>query len=438
MIFSSRFTRLNLVFVLLSAIAAPTPNAEAQDGPPKVWTNVDGRQMKATLLRATEKEAEFMLPNGKRALVNLEDLAQGDRERVREFRTFAKYWAKPPKDPEWPDRVTLNWLQAEVEVVEGGAPGEFVYRTPHFEFESDAKLAPNLVQDFCRIFEVTYFALEKNPLGLRLHHPEGGHFKVRLFKDILGYRRAGGVLGAAGVYSTESKEILVPFRSLGLRKANVAWVRKGDVYDPSTLIHEVTHQVLDHWLDVAPIWFNEGLANLVCSARYDSGRLLFDSLEGQIKAGIRGESRPNPMIHDLGGGKFEFPLDVQGLLHASQAQFMGYRPAPTLSHAQVRHNYDSSLILVHFLINDGPQGAQRLRQYLEAYRQAVTDAGILDLDLDDDAGPSGAIVEKKMAIQSQGMETAYPKLAAGRSEKDFFAEMARYYKMIAIQLKPRQ
>ena len=285
--------------------------------------------------------------------------------------------------------------------------------------------------------------MEQNPLGLRLMEPEGGYFKVRLFKDNRGYVRAGGRLGAAGMYSPRTKQIIVPFHSIGLRKANVAWVRQGDIYDPTTLIHEATHQLLDHWLDVAPIWFTEGFADWVGSSRYDSGQLFFDRLEDGMKERIRGREKENMRIRDRGLAGFEFPLDAQGILHASQYHFMGYQPAPELEHHVILHNYHSSLLLVHFALNeDKPAGVQRMRQYLELYRQTVTKSGIRELDYpekiktEEEIAEFKEVVKKLISIQKEGVDTAYPQLAHGRSENDFFAELASFYKPFGILLMP--
>ncbi len=435
-----------LRLLLLGLIAALISFAGAQEaGVFEKWTALDGREMSAQLLRSTDGEAEFLLRNGKRAKVALDRLVESDRLRVAEFRRAGKYWKTPPKHAQWPERVSLNWLESKVEVIEAIETDEVskhVYRTRHFEFEADAKLAPNLVQDFCKIFEVTHAALEQNPLGLQLYRPESGYFKVRLFKDTMGYHRAGGLLNAAGVYNGASKQILVPFRSLGLRKANVAWVRRGKVYDPTTLIHEVTHQLLDHWLEVAPIWFNEGIADLVGAARYDSGQLFFDRLENGMKERILGKERTNRRVRFRGASGFELPLDPKDVLQASRAQFMGYPPARRLEHSQVVHHYHTSLLLVHFALNDGKEGPGGLRQYLETYRQDVTRRGINELEFpdkiatDEDRELAQQLLIRRMMGERAGMDAALPKLTRGRSDEVFFDDMAGFYRSKGIFLKP--
>lgn len=425
--------------LLLGAFEASADSSYA------TWTAVDGRQIRARLLSVDEGDATFLLESGKRATVAITRFQESDRARIDHFRNQGQYWQRPPRHYQWPTRVQLNWLQETVEVVvEDVEEGRYIYRTPHYEFEADAKLAPNLVKDISRIFEVTHKALSSNPLGLRLSRPRSGYFKIRLFQSTVGYRMAGGMSGAAGVYSTETKQILVPFRSLGLRQANQAWVRRGGYYDPTTLIHEATHQLLDHWLDVAPIWFNEGFADLVGAAQYDSGKLLFNRLEQGMKERLTAGLRDGSIIKDLGPSGLEVPIDVNRVLLAPQRQFMGFPPAPALPHAEILHHYHSAMLLTYFFLHDGGEaGAARLRLYLEDYRREVTEKGLHEIVLpdqitnDDERDEVGRLIAKRMVIQRNASKKAFAQLAAGRSDEALFAAMRQFYEERAIQLKAR-
>lgn len=405
------------------------------------WTHRDGREMRAALLSVQGDEIEFLLPGGNRSTLSLDALAEEDQKRVVAHRQRQRFWKSRPRRVGWPTRVSVNWLETEVEVVSEGS-GKFVYRSPHFQFEADAKLAPNLVKDFSRIFEVTYAALEENPLGLRLYQPSTGFHTVRLFQDTRGYQRAGGLLNAAGVYNRKTKEILVPFRSLGLRKANVAWVREGKTYDPTALIHEVTHQLLDHWIEVAPIWFNEGMADLMGAARYDSGRMFFDRHEKGIKERLLGRRRENPRVRDLGPSGFEFPLDPQAVLGASQADFMGYPPLPGLPQGQVLHHYHSSLLLVHFFLAGGKEGVTILRRYLERHRSAVEELGVNRMELPERVATQEEqerllkLLRTRVRLQRRAAALAYPLLMGGRAPEAFYEELTAFYGAKGMHLKP--
>jgi hypothetical protein len=444
--FTSNRKSTSPLWLLLLVIASLFSTARGQASP-ETWTNVDGREMIATLLQATDTQAEFRLQSGKRARLKLDQLIEEDRDRVRSFRSQAKFWKRLPKDARWPERVTLNWLESKVDVVEDGTHSKHVYRTPHFEFVADAKLAPNLVKDFSKIFEVTHAALEKNPLGLRLKKPKSGYFRVRLFSSMQGYANAGGPPRAAGVYIPRTKEILVPFRSLGLRQANVAWVREGRLYDPSTLLHEVTHQLLDHWLDYSPMWFTEGIAEVIGAARYDSGQLFFDRLEEGIKSTILGKKsdrhRASSYAKSQGPAGFQFPIHPAKLTQATQAQFMGYRPAKSLEQREIVHNYQCATLLVHFAMNDGKAGRKYFRKYLETHRQAIARNKLEAMDFSNTLkGKSKqeaadfveALYKERHKKQKEAAQKAYPILTRDRSEEVYFEALTRFYKPFGIIL----
>ena len=432
------------LWLLLLVLSSLSPKAHGQDSP-ETWTSMDGREMIATLLNATDTLAEFQLQNGNRARLKLTQLVESDRERIRSFRNKAAFWKRLPKDAKWPDRVTLNWLESKVDVIQDGRDVNHIYRTRHFEFIADAKLAPNLVKDFSRIFEVTHAALEQNPLGLRLKKPKSGYFRVRLFKSMQGYANAGGPPQAAGVYIPRTKEILVPFRSLGLRQANVAWVRQGRLYDPSTLLHEVTHQLLDHWLEYSPMWFTEGIAEVVGAARYDSGQLFFDRIEEGIKNNILGRKsdrhRASSYVVSPGPSGFQFPMAPATLTQATQAQFMGKPPASSLKQREIVHNYQCATLLVHFAMNDGKDGRRHFRSYLETHRQAIINSKVNDIDFPHDLrGKSKeevtalieAVYRKRHQKQKGAAEKAYPILTRGRSEEAYFKSLTTFYKPFGI------
>ena len=432
-----------LWLVLLVLLTLRT-NVQGQASP-EVWTNIDGREMTATLLQATDTHAEFRLQNGKRARLKLDQLIEEDRSRAQNFLSRVAFWKSIPTNARWPARVTINWMESKVEVIQDGTHGKHVYRTPHFEFVADAKLAPNLVKDFSRIFEVTHAALEQNPLGLRLKKPKSGYFRVRLFQSMQRYANAGGLPMAAGLYVPRTKEVLVPFRSLGLRQANLAWVREGKLYDPSTLLHEVTHQLLDHWLDYSPIWFIEGIAEVIGAARYDSGQLFFDRLEEGIKGGILGRKsdrhRESSYVKSLGPSGFRFPIAPAKLTQATQAQFMGYPPAKPLEQREIVHNYQCATLLVHFAMNDGKTGRKHFRDYLETHRQAASMAKLDEIEFPDDLKKKPkkeaetlveAIYKKRHEKQKEAAEKAYPKLTRGRSTEAYFESLTTFYEPFGI------
>ena len=113
--------------------------------------------------------------------------------------------------------------------------------------------------------------MQSLPFGIQPQAPKGmEHFKARFMGRAAFEEEISAVMPAdsvAGVYLPLKKEILVPFTSIGARErgSQMTLRRRSDT---STLVHEITHQVMHDWLPLLPVWLVEGLADW---ARYRFG-----------------------------------------------------------------------------------------------------------------------------------------------------------------------
>lgn len=249
------------------------------------WTDDQGRVVEAELLDVEDDLAQLRLPNGTVSRFPLDRLSAEDRAWVTQWLEAggadataagggqAMAGGQQRFSGDWPTSVSVG-TSVEVEVVrEDADAGVFIYRSPHFEFRSDAQLRTNVVREFARLYEVTYAAVEQLPLDLKPKPPEGGRYVTRLFTDVSAYHAAGGVPGSAGLYTSRTNQVLVPLESLGLRRVGSGFTIEARD-ENHTLIHEITHQLTRHWRNM-PIWLYEGLAEYVASAVYRPGRLTF-------------------------------------------------------------------------------------------------------------------------------------------------------------------
>lgn len=189
--------------------------------------------------------------SGKTSKIPLSRLSEDDREFVRK-----QGWPLPKPWKGWPTDIKINLDEVQVSSVP--AEGKFVYRTQHFEIVSEAELAPTVLKDIGRIFEGTYRLLDASPWGI-LAKPKDNHFRAELYRTREAYIRAGAPTNSAGVYVTQRKVFMVPFESLGLKETPKGWQRTSD-YTTKTLIHELTHMMMDDALQTMPIWLIEGAA----------------------------------------------------------------------------------------------------------------------------------------------------------------------------------
>ncbi len=139
---------------------------------------------------------------------------------------------------------------------------------------------------------------------------------------------------------------------------------QGKTFEDTQLVawHEAFHQYLDHYIDRAPHWFNEGQAEYFGSSRLREGRK-------RVDVGGTNPWRVGELSQML--AKQRLPLAAD-LMRLDAATFMG-GPTSGTSDRLVNtpvENYAASWALVHFLI-EGQKG--RHESLLLAYFKALAD-----------------------------------------------------------------
>ena len=190
--------------------------------------------------------------------------------------------------PDWPRQVAVQGTPS-VTPLERSAGGrrEFAAMTEHYEFDSDIKVGDDVLRELARVFEATY---ELNKLlPLRLHPtPENNRprFIARLFSSDRDYFAAGGMQGSSGTYSRDQARILVPISSMGVKLVN-GRMQTERTERTETLIHEITHQMMNKWLPLLPRWYAEGSADYIAMADYVHGRFFLNQMEDRLRRYLR-------------------------------------------------------------------------------------------------------------------------------------------------------
>ncbi len=293
--------RALLLLLLLTALA----RSVSADHPVRTWTSTDGRTIEASLVQADRTVAILKLKNGHEATVPLERLSESDRRHLEDLRKTG-------------GNLRIGTMPAESKIdatvaIEGGPK---TYTTPNFTFECETEVTKAFIGEAARVFEGTLEAVRSLPLGLD-PKPAAGEtrFSTRFLERNTfnsEYQRIrkedsppstptsspipGGtgtftpvpftgtayVGNVAGVYLPRRKEVLVPYSSLGVNMSgSKVSLRKSS--DTSTLIHEVTHQVMHDWLLVTPLWVGEGLAEYLSAVPYQNGRFEFKNAATGLK-----------------------------------------------------------------------------------------------------------------------------------------------------------
>lgn len=258
---------------LAALILATTLPAQTAAPSLRTWTSTDGRKLEASFVALAGDSVKVRMANGSTFDVPLARLSAADQ-------TFAKSQASAPTtisaagapaiSATWPRSVSLDDRPVVTVVKEDDAAREYIYRSPHYEFQCDSKLGANVVREFGRIFESTWLINCTLPLDLK-PQPEKLReiFLARLFTAKSDYMKEGGVEGSAGIYSSGRKALMVPLSSLGVKMVGSrVSLENNSNDDNATLIHEITHQMMNHWLGRLPTWYIEGSAEYVEMLEY--------------------------------------------------------------------------------------------------------------------------------------------------------------------------
>lgn len=246
-----------------------------------------------------------------------------------------------PALKEWPRAVTLTGTPDVKTVSENAQTNEFIYHTEHFEFVCDMPVGPDAVRHFGRVFEATWLLNCMIPLDLR-PAPETMRkwFRARILSSDEAFAATGAPPGSGGYYSRADKTIYVPISSLGMKVVGDKRVMVDrSVESNGTLIHEITHQMMGHWLPKLPIWFSEGAAEYTGIADFVHSRFFLSGMETRLKSHLRTRGG------QVSGGSIRFRmLRVPELLAIDRETW-----SSDLTGSAAAENYASGLLLTYYL-----------------------------------------------------------------------------------------
>jgi hypothetical protein len=316
--------------------------------PPRAWTGGTGVQFTATLLTFDGTTAVFRMANGRQAKAALTQLSATDQQYL------ADWLKRQPVKFTMPDIVGVDSAKIKAEIVEENEASEkFVYRTEHFEFDSQGKFSISLLREVSRTFEATYELLRQLPWGIDPSPPSGKLFKARLLKNKEEYMKAGGIPNSGGIYKSADETFYAPFESIGLKPFGKGYT-KDDDFKADTLVHELTHQMMHFWLPYLPNWVVEGTAEYTENLPLKAGRFRVSGAKGGLK-----DYTDFLKKRAVGGMPEPYPLDK---LFKITNEEWGYTLAqdPTVS----RRMYFTSYLLVYYFMHiDGNGDSQRFIRF---------------------------------------------------------------------------
>lgn len=304
------FILLGLFIFCLSSSAQEKGNDSSQT---RTWLDANNRELTAEFLYFEDGLVGLKLANGREAVVGIETLSETDQNYVFENSLIKSVEFQPAKMPE------QTQLKIEDMQVQGGPS---IFETRWFRFENQELTTKEFVHDAAQVFEATRLAIESLPLGLVTKPPKGlTKFKARFVTRAEFDQFISSTPGLsspdkiAGIYDPKAKSILVPYDQLGVKKVDgrIALDRTKD-RAPSTLVHEITHQLMHDRLPLIPIWLSEGLAEYMASIPYTEGSFDFKHSVSGLK---------NRLKHRYGSLVVTVP-PLEELLNRSQNDWRGH------------------------------------------------------------------------------------------------------------------
>lgn len=344
----------------------------------RTWTDTKGRQLEADIVSKTgDSVTVSRSDDGKEYTIPLDTLSEADQAFVKSWKPEEEKADNQPKSATgkgevkeeyftaaWPTLISGD-LNFDIEE-DRGESGEYIYRSPHYEFIANAELSTMPVKRFAVLFEATKSYVQALPLGkAKAHQKKGERYKIYLFETKEQYVRAGGPASSAGVYMTSKDIIMVPFESLGLIEAAGGWRVDYDKTN-KTLPHEITHQLTDlvYYADGYAGWYTEGLAEYVAVTPYRSGKFSVNKVARAVEEYTTGFSRADNRGRNI-GTDVNAP-DLQEFMNMDYGKFAGS------SGDTVNFNYAfGALLVTYFCHYDGKGDAANLKNFLRAMSKGV-------------------------------------------------------------------
>lgn len=342
----SRAVSLLLAFIFIRGTAC----AEMRE-----WTDRTGKKFTAEIIANDAWRATFVLPDRSKAVLWLAQLSQADTDFVAKWR--AANPTAPLVDPQrlapWPATADAGDIEVKLKTEDPKAAA-FTYEGAHFTMQSDVRLPPDVVRDLNGVFEATRAALMALPLGLH-RGGEQEKYAVHFFSTPEQYTAAGGMTASGGYFEGSTGRMLLLLPNLGIHATGFArtYEHQKNLF---VLKHEVTHQILRHWGDALPVWFGEGIAEVIAAAPYARGRFTFSGMDAAIAAYVQ---------------KWRSPGDTKPLHLIPPSQLMDFTVSSwedRVAGQSAYELYNSATLFVYFLLlHDGDGSA--VAGFLDALRR---------------------------------------------------------------------
>lgn len=337
----------------------------------RTWTDSSGRKVEADFAGMKGDSVLLKLANGQTVPFPLVRLSSEDRNYLQSLNPAAGPPSSdaaaqerlPIEKRTWPDKVSVPTKSIEIaSILEKPEERKFVYQSEAFEFTSQARLAGTVMMEVARTFEATRALVDALPWGIVCRPPEGrARFLAQLYETREDYTAAGYPELSGGVYSSGDKIFKIPFPSLGLEKRGQTYAKNSD-YSNGTLVHEITHQLMDDYLGFLPKWVIEGTAEYTEMLPYNAGTFRAEAHKNGLKEDVEAWEK-----HE--GFRLEIP-SLKKMLTMNSREW----DVECLTPQKMRDMYHRSQLLVYYFCHlDGDAKGSRFIQFMDAAYSQVAE-----------------------------------------------------------------
>ena len=389
-----RFSRLAVKFFIIILVIAGSMLGMGQQIE-RIWTDDQGRNTKALLLRVENGNAILQLPSGKESPFPIAKLSKDDQLWIKNF-SQQKSTAENKDDEKlnfdapWPDRIKCTDDPEIITVREDKDKNEFVYESANYRYNCNVRLSKSVVKGFAVLFEATHQFVRELPLAVNGGAKKDGKYEIILFELEKDYFSAGGPPGSAGVYISGKNIVMVPLTSLGVKKLGSGYSLDRDK-SSKTLPHELTHQLTPnpYYAQGSMGWFTEGLSEYIAVTPYYAGGLF--NLKTNPKSIMEYATAYGK---DSNGGRALGKEINLGPLK----NFMLQPYSSFTSNANI--NYGCGMLITNYFFHmDREKDAARIKTFLAALREGKRGEDALEILLD---GQTWVDLEKDIAKAYSG------------------------------------
>ncbi len=413
----------------MAAVLLALPLA-AQETESRVWTNREGRTVKAKLIEVSAGNAVLELEDGTRSSVPLASLSDPDQVYLQTMPggrpaeshangpltggAQAAGSAAPPGPLAWPGPIRVDARALAVqEGRQDAVARQYHYQTGGFGFIANAPLAGSVLQGVAADFELARAAVLQMPWGWQPRPKEGAFFKVYLTETLEDYIALGGD-DRSGADSKEDY-VFIKFSSLGLKKVGQRYAFDARGNDPQNVVQMTTRLLLGEMGPLLDPWLRNGLEQLMGRIAYHRGALRFSGLVPDLKDYVNHYARYNVQP------------DMQRMLAYLRAGYVTRTREVLLERHQ--RQFDAVLLTYYFGFLEGEGSGARLHQFL---REAAQE-GLAWRAWRDTQGKSPRPRDASAGKFSDIARSNTEKFLQGRTDAQLAADIAAKYQANGIK-----